>query len=89
MPSPEIEREIRSIKRTCRGPLPHLIRKRVGVMLKEGFRDEAARLDDASRLGCGYDFNTIILSNPLDGVRRGYVCPKCGVGGYYTPPKYE
>ena len=44
-----------------------------------------ARLVDA-RVGCGYDFNETVLSNPFDGKIHEYECPKCKVKGEYRAP---
>lgn len=38
---------------------------------------------------CGYPFVEILLSNPLDGARYDYQCPRCGVKGIYDAPKFE
>jgi hypothetical protein len=43
----------------------------------------------AYRNNCGYDFNEIVLSNPLDGKEHSYTCPHCGQTGMYTAPLYE
>jgi hypothetical protein len=39
--------------------------------------------------GCGYDFNEIILANPLDGQDRIVPCPKCGNQISYKAPTFE
>lgn len=83
---PEIEATIRSVGHKCRGPLPADARAEVVRLLAEGNAEEARRLDDSNRLGCGYDFNETILGNPLDGTEREYACPDCGVTGIYRAP---
>ena len=84
-----IEETVRSVGHTCRGPLPDDIRADVVRLLAEGDAEEARRLDDAGRPGCGYDFNETILSNPLDGEEQEYVCSSCGVIGVYRAPIFN
>lgn len=54
--------------------------------LKAGRMQEARDLDTAARVPCGYDFNSIVLSGPLDGREHAYTCPRCGVQGAYRAP---
>ncbi len=86
---PAIEEIVRSVGHTCRGPLPDDTRVNVVRLLAEGNAEEARRLDDANRPGCGYDFNETILNNPLDGNIREYECPGCGVTGEYKAPIFD
>jgi hypothetical protein len=39
--------------------------------------------------GCGYDFNDLILANPLDGQDRVVACPKCNNQISYKAPTFE
>jgi len=82
----EIEAQVRSVQRRCRGPLREDARKVVRSLLADGLLEEAQRADEAGREYCGYDFNDIICSGPFDGKEHGYVCPKCGVTGRYIAP---
>lgn len=83
------EQTIRSITRACRGPLPQKARDAVAFLLKEGRHQEAASMDAASRLGCGYDFNNVIVAGPHDGQLHEYTCPKCKLTGQYRAPWFE
>ena len=78
--------DIRSIVRTCRGPLSPESAKIKNALLADGRLEEAAAENEAGRPGCGFDINDIICAGPLDGQSRVYVCPKCGNTGEYTPP---
>jgi hypothetical protein len=83
-----------------RGPLAELLVTKgitttdqgLAALFKVGATDAhhaAARLlNAASRPGCGYDFTETVLSNPLDGQERDYVCPRCGVTGSYRAPLF-
>jgi hypothetical protein len=82
----EIEAQVRSIQRRCRGPLREDAKKVVRSLLADGLLEEAQRADEAGREYCGYDFNDIICSGPFDGKEHSYVCPKCGVTGKYIAP---
>jgi hypothetical protein len=85
----DAEKEVRSIKRTCRGSLHADVRLAVGVLLDAGDLQAARATDEANRKGCGADFNATILAGPLDGKEHEYECAKCGVRGTYRAPFYE
>ena len=41
------------------------------------------------RVGCGADFNDVILSEPLDGKDHVAKCPECGLVIRYRPPNLD
>ena len=87
----DIEQEaiVRSVGRTCRGPLSEEDREEVNRLLAEGDTVEAQKVDKAGRTDCGYDFNDTILSNELDGLEHEYECPDCGLTGIYIAPLFD
>ena len=48
-----------------------------------------ARGDEVGKARCGYDINTLILSEPLDGQQHSGQCPQCGTPQIWTPAKYD
>jgi predicted RNA-binding Zn-ribbon protein involved in translation (DUF1610 family) len=85
----EVIEGITTIEKRCRGPLSEDARATIRALLLEATEEsiaEAKKIDSVARPRCGYDFNEIILSGPLDGKEHSYECPKCGVKGVYTPP---
>lgn len=83
------EQVIRSVVRTCRGPLAEGAREKINALLAEGKPDEARVLDTAARTPCGYDFNEIILAHPHDGQTRETPCPQCGAIIRWTAPVFK
>lgn len=69
---------IRSVRRTCRGPRSEEGDKAVSAAFAEGDAVFARKMDKAHRKPCGYDFNNLILMEPLDGKEHEVECPDCG-----------
>lgn len=88
MATPEQVTLVRSIVRTCRGPLQPEAAELKAAALAAG-ELERARAADAKRVSCGADFNEVILAGPLDGSEQPYQCPQCGVSGTYRAPRFE
>jgi len=86
---PTPEQVIRSISRTCRGPLAEGAREQINALLADGKPDEARGLDNSARTPCGYDFNEVILAHPHDGQTRATPCPQCGVVIRWTAPIFD
>lgn len=61
----------------------------ISGLLSEGKNNQASAVHLASRKGCGYSFNKIVLSNPLDGKDHAGKCPGCGRDYEYTAPYIE
>jgi len=85
----EHDEAIRATGRRCRGTLSKEVREKVNKLLGEGNLAEARQTDRAGRSGCGADFNDIIAAGSLDGKTHEYECPKCGLKGEYTAPKFD
>jgi hypothetical protein len=85
----EAESIIRSIPRTCRGPITAARAAQRDALLTADDLEGAAAADRAGRPGCGADFNAIVIAGPLDGQAHAYTCPTCGVSGTYTAPLFE
>ena len=85
----EAETEVRSITRTCRGPLHPDKMKIKNALLEDGRLEEAAAEDAAGRPGCGADFNDVVCAGPFDGKFHPATCPACGVDHSYTAPLYD
>lgn len=85
----EQEALVRSLSRTCRGPLNADAAKARDALLAEGRMEEAAQADKAGRGGCGYDVNEIVCAVEFDGQPRSATCPKCGVLINFTPPHFD
>lgn len=71
------------------GSFARRVRAACSDLIEKGREREASALDDCCRSGCGYDFNRVILSNPLDGLARTVKCPGCGQEISYTPAEIE
>jgi hypothetical protein len=82
----DVARSVRAVDRRCRGPLPPEVREAARSALASGFIDLAAQLDAAGRVGCGYDVNELILSQPLDGQLHAAPCPSCGTMIQWVAP---
>ena len=89
MTAKEIEAQVRSVGRTCRGTLPVSARRKINALFELGGPELARKTDEKARSGCGFDFNEVILANPLDGKEHSYTCPHCGVEGTYIAPLFE
>jgi hypothetical protein len=50
-------------------------------------REAAGALDAATRAGCGYDLNELILAGGLDGQAHEAPCPNCGRTVRWTAPQ--
>lgn len=62
----------------------------VAVALLRNNEGELARqVERMGRQRCGYDFTITIANGPLDGSAQDYKCPKCGLEGHYTAPRFE
>jgi hypothetical protein len=64
------------------------LRLKIGAALQAGDEALAKALDIDTRRPCDYDFNEIVLANPLDGLEHDYQCPRCGVVGTYRAPMF-
>jgi hypothetical protein len=116
----EIEQEIRSVTRRCRGVRraqfrasdlrvgafsPDMLEQLQALEVKPGDatapvlttllerrtqadNELAQVLDQHLRVGCGADFNDVILANPLDGDEVDAKCPRCGLAISYRAPDY-
>jgi hypothetical protein len=93
---------VRSQPMLCVGPFkegydPDETRRRVNALRAQGKREEALRLDQESRAGCGdprrgeapYDYAKLIAQGSLDGEVHDYKCPQCGVEGTYRAPHFR
>jgi hypothetical protein len=85
----QAELEVRSITRTCRGPLDPERSKVKNALLADGRLEEAAAEDAAGRPGCGYAVNDMICAAPFDGNARQATCPRCGQTINFTAPLYD
>lgn len=85
----EAEARIRSVTRTCRGPLPEEAQEKIGAALQAGDTEFARRLDRDNREGCGADFNDVVVEGPFDGEVHEYECAECGVEGTYRAPQFD
>lgn len=75
----EKEAIIRSIRRTCRGPLSEEGKEKVSAAFAAGDARSARIEGRVHRPGCGFDINDLILSEPLDGEEHSAECPGgCG-----------
>lgn len=83
-----IEADVRAIERRCKGPLAPEAAAIKAALIADGRFEEAAAEDAAGRAGCGYDFNDVILTHPLDGALRTVACPACGQAITYRAPVY-
>lgn len=72
------EDDVRAIRRVCRGPRTKAGDKAVSELLERGDLKAAKKADRANREPCGYDVNSLILSEALDGKDHEKECPGCG-----------
>ncbi len=62
------------------------VRLEIAALLVDGREKDADVLHHGCRLGCGADFNDVILAHPLDGETRTVKCPRCSMEVRYTAP---
>lgn len=72
------EAVVRSITRTCRGPV-----------LEPATVKEDGTWKHAVHQGCGYDVNEMIIKHPFDGVTRKENCPKCNTEQVFHVTPFE
>lgn len=92
----EAEALIRSVMRTCKGPIKPgkeaeyaELRRAAGTFGDAGSGNSIALLDSLNRDYCGADFNDEIVKYPLDGKQRVTKCSKCGLEINFTSPRFN
>lgn len=75
---------VRSIKRTCKGPIKKNklaeygeLRRAAGNFGGGNTGYDIGLVDSLNREGCGYDFNNVVVSYPFDGQEHIVNCPNC------------
>lgn len=76
---PEHEAHIRSIARSCRGPMTAEMKRVLPASVS---------FCRAGPGGSPADFNDVLVSNPFDGQEREHKCG-CGVVVTYRSPRFE
>jgi len=92
----EAEALIRSITRTCKGPIKPgkeaeyaELRRAAGSFGGAESGNSIALLDQLNRDHCGADFNDEIVKYPLDGQQRVAKCSKCGLEINFKSPRFN
>jgi len=82
---------IRSVTRTCMGPLKPGAREAIAELMADGSeeaRSRARTLNVTERVGCGADINELVISAPFDGQDEVYLC-RCGLEGSFRAPLFN